>query len=193
MWNYTLAGSDLLALINEGISQSTNGNKSVARFYFQKALEIDKNNETALLWMAWNTEDPYESVKLYERILTNNPRNAVAQAYLRSAKARQEVRDNLVMSSNTQRLLKRATGSLNRKQATKVVPFLGEYLVRQGYITHQQLESALRHHQQSVRTGKPRQLGQSLMELGYLSKSQLDQGIQRQREEYGSRYLVNNS
>lgn len=78
--------SDLLALLNHGVEEATNGSKSRARTYFRHATSIDPDNETALLWLAWLSDDAYEAVELLEKVLIRNPRNDIARSYLDQAK-----------------------------------------------------------------------------------------------------------
>ncbi len=85
-------------------------------------------------------------------------------------------------------VLGQATGAAEAAQPMSVeqlVPRLGEYLVRNGYITDAQLLDALA--QQAAGEGKPtRRIGQTLMEMGAITREALDQAVAQQLMELQS-------
>ncbi len=61
------------------------------------------------------------------------------------------------------------------------LPRLGEYLVRNGHLTEQQLHAALERQKANASQGRPpRLLGQTLEEMGYITRDRLDQVIAQQ-------------
>jgi hypothetical protein len=189
--------TDLLALLNKGVEEAMNGSKSRARTLFRQALMLDRTNETALLWLAWLTDDAYEAVELLEQVVTRNPNNEEAKAYLAQARVRRNELDSLVANSTTlgvwsrlqpQKFAGKTNSSTNNGTGTNVVPYIGEYLLRQGYITRQQLEAALKRHSELARRGSPKLVGQVLVELGYITQHQLESGLQQQRGEFNYRF-----
>ncbi len=184
--------NDLVVLLSKGVEEATNGSKSRARTYFRQALTIDATNETALLWLAWLTDDAYEAVDILEKVVRRNPRNEVAKAYLEQAVARRNELDSLVSSSTSFGVWSRFNTAqaypANNTQREAVVPYLGEFLLRQGYITRQQLDAALRRHSELAQRGSPKLVGQILVELGFLTQTQLEAGLQQQRGEYNVRF-----
>jgi len=77
---------------------------------------------------------------------------------------------------------KTSTGRLRLRPSSveQLIPRLGEYLVREGYITDTQLRQALER-QRSAASGHPaRLLGQTLVEMGLLTRDQLDQAVAQQ-------------
>jgi len=179
--------NELTVLLSRGVEEATNGNKGRARIYFQQALNLEQNNETALLWLAWLTEDAYEAVQILEQVVRRNPRNEVARAYLEQAMTKREELEQLVSSSNSFGVWSRFN-VVQTQRREAVVPYLGEFLLRQGYISRQQLESALRRHNELAQRGNPKQMGQILVELGFISQNQLEAGLQLQRGEYNFRF-----
>jgi len=175
--------NDLLALLNRGVDEATNGNKSRARSFFQQALNLDPDSETAFLWLAWLTDDAYEAVELLEQVLTRNPKNDVARAYLEQARARREELNSLVSNSNTFNIWNKMTPEHRAQMKDSVIPYFGEFLLQQGIITRQQLESALKKHQELAQKGKPKLVGQVLVELGYLTQTQLETGLKKHQAE----------
>jgi hypothetical protein len=182
--------NDLVVLLSKGVEEATNGSKSRARTYFRQALQLDGGNETALLWLAWLTDDAYEAVDILEQVVRRNPRNEVARAYLEQAVARRNELDQLVSSSTSFGVWSRFNTPQNYKPNRKdvVVPYLGEFLLRQGYITRQQLDAALRRHSELAQRGSPKLVGQILVELGFITQTQLEAGLQQQRGEYNIRF-----
>lgn len=85
-------------------------------------------------------------------------------------------------------VLGQATGAAEAAQPMSVeqlVPRLGEYLVRNGYITDAQLLDALA--QQAAGEGKPtRRIGQTLMEMGAITREALDKAVAQQLMELQS-------
>ena len=126
--------------------------KCRARAFFRQVLSHDDHNETALLWLAWLTEDAYEAVDLLEKVVAYNPANKDARVYLEQARDRKKELDALVAGSNTRSVW----GLLqpNKRSSEPVVPLLGEYLLRQGYITRNELNSALKRHSELAQRGR---------------------------------------
>lgn len=178
--------NNLVILLNKGVEEVNQGDKVRARFYFRQALDLDPVNETALLWLAYTTNDPYEAVQLLEKVVIRNPRNEQATAYLSQARSRCSELDQLVTGSSTFNTWSRIKS--DPKTAGKAVPFLGEYLLSQGLISQQQLDMALRRHQDLAQRGQPKQVGQVMVELGYISQQQLDNWLQFQNGDYSYRF-----
>ncbi len=174
-----------MLLLNQGVQAAYSDNKPQARALFQQALELDKTNETALMWLAYLSSDAYEAVKMLETVVNRNPRNELAQAYLQQARARCNELEQLVSSSHT---LSTWTRMNSGPAVPSSVPRLGEYLLKQGLITEQQLEMALRRHQDLNARGHRKMVGQVMIELGYITQSQLERWLQLQSGEYSNRF-----
>jgi signal transduction histidine kinase len=61
-----------------------------------------------------------------------------------------------------------------------LVPRLGEYLVERGVLSNDDLQAALRHHLGLAADGKPRRIGQVLLDLGLVDRETLDQIVTEQ-------------
>jgi signal transduction histidine kinase len=71
------------------------------------------------------------------------------------------------------------TGPLQPVSVEQLVPRLGEYLLRNGYITEAQLRAALA--QQAAASGRAsRRIGQTLIEMGAITRATLDKAIAQQ-------------
>ena len=58
-----------------------------------------------------------------------------------------------------------------------LIPRLGEQLVKAGLITNEQLKQALKFQRQCSAEGKPRLLGQAIIEMGFIDRPTLDRAI----------------
>ena len=75
------------------------------------------------------------------------------------------------------------TGRLRMRPSSveQLLPRLGEYLVRNGHLTPEQLQAALERQKAHVQAGQPpRLLGQTLEEMGFITRHHLDQVIAQQ-------------
>jgi signal transduction histidine kinase len=61
-----------------------------------------------------------------------------------------------------------------------LVPRIGEYLLKQGQLTEEQLEHALNRQKRLNLRGKRRLLGQTLVELGFVNRETIDRAINNQ-------------
>jgi signal transduction histidine kinase len=61
-----------------------------------------------------------------------------------------------------------------------LIPRLGEYLLERGMLTSAELQRALEHQAVTSSNGKPRLLGQTLLDLGLIDREELDQVITEQ-------------
>ncbi|NIO68583.1 MAG: L,D-transpeptidase family protein [Anaerolineae bacterium] len=75
-------------LLRLGILAADVGRRADARACFAAVLDIDPNNEQALLWQAGLAHDPRESLAYLARVLTINPQNKYAKAGIRWARKR---------------------------------------------------------------------------------------------------------
>jgi lipoprotein-anchoring transpeptidase ErfK/SrfK len=75
-------------LLRLGILAADVGRRADARACFAAVLDMDPNNEQALLWQAGLADDPHESLAYLARALTINPRNEYAKAGIRWARRR---------------------------------------------------------------------------------------------------------
>jgi lipoprotein-anchoring transpeptidase ErfK/SrfK len=75
-------------LLRLGILAADVGRRADARACFAAVLDVDPNNEQALLWQAGLAEDPRESLAYLAQALTINPRNEYAKAGIRWARKR---------------------------------------------------------------------------------------------------------
>lgn len=180
---------ELNLLLNRGAEEANQGNRPRAREYFKQALLLDSYNESALIWLAYLTDDPYQQIDILQTLLKINPRHELAQSYLAEATNKTSELENLVSGSYAYSAWNRMKDGVAVSHPTKrTIPFLGEYLLQEGMITHQQLDMALRRHEELARRGQPKQMGQVMVELGYITQAQLENWLNRQNGEYSYQF-----
>jgi GAF domain-containing protein len=74
-----------------------------------------------------------------------------------------------------------------------LVPMLGEYLIEQNLITHDNLQRALEYQQKKASLGQPRLLGKILIELGMMDRETLDKVITGQILALQNALKINNN
>jgi signal transduction histidine kinase len=72
------------------------------------------------------------------------------------------------------------------------LPRLGEYLLRNGTITQEQLDQALGRQADRIRAGRQQTIGQALIELGAVSRETLDRALVQQIQELQTALLDSN-
>jgi DNA-binding response OmpR family regulator len=169
-------------------------NISGARELYLEVLNLDPNNETALIWLAWHTTDPYDGVRFLEKLVENHPENTQFQEFLAAGKRRCQELDQLISGSGVlgywtmaeQIQQERVTKGLDRRSAS-VTP-VGQLLLQKGYITREQLETAVVVHEMFTRLGEPKKLGEVLLEYGYLTQEQLQTVLSEQVSDFNSNF-----
>jgi hypothetical protein len=68
------------------------------------------------------------------------------------------------------------------------VPKLGEYLVKYGFITQDQLDQALKRQNEGEARGKPLKLGEVLLELKAISPQRLEYAVRQQQRDFYSAF-----
>jgi hypothetical protein len=76
----------LRTLLALGIRAARVGRLKTARDYLAGVLDLDPDNIPALLWQAWLTRDPYDSLSLLAHALEHEPGNERARAGIRWAR-----------------------------------------------------------------------------------------------------------
>ncbi len=165
-----------------------------ARELYLYALNLDRNCENALLWLAWNTNDPYEGCTYLERLVEKHPENTKLQEFLEAGRKRCQDLDNLISGSSVlsywniaeQVHQDRMRNNIDRRMLP-ITP-IGQILIKRGIISAAQLETAVSLHEMFSRLGTPKKLGEVLMEYGYLSRDQLQQVLNEQKSDFDSQF-----
>ena len=179
---------DIIDLINQAIREANLGNRQQSQFIFGKVLELDPQNETALVWLAFLTPNPFVAAELLEGLIRRNPADDRLRHYLGQARARCA---ELSLSS-VQELQNAPPGTFRLKASSssyeyrdigpsnRAVPYLGEFLLQEGLISQHQLNVALRMHYDMALRGQPKRVGEVMIQLGYLTLQQLEHSLELQ-------------
>lgn len=167
---------------------------SQARELYLKALKLDPNNETALIWLAWHTPDPYEGVRYLETLVQNHPENAQFQEFLEAGRNRCQELDQLISGSGVlgywnmaEQIQQDRIQKGTDRRSSSVTP-VGQLLLKKGIITAEQLETAVVIHEMFTRLGEPKKLGEVLLEYGYLTQEQLQAVLREQLTDFNSNF-----
>jgi CheY-like chemotaxis protein/Tfp pilus assembly protein PilF len=112
-WESSTKGLLARNLVQYGITAVQENKKESARRCFLRALETDRNNEMAWLWMASITDDVDEKTANLKRVLDINPQNEVANTLL-----------NLQRKNEAQELLQKSKTSAvkgDRREALEIL------------------------------------------------------------------------
>ncbi len=184
--------------LDELLEQASNAiqlqDKAEAREIYLQALKIDPYNEIALTWLAWYTSDAYEGVRFLEKLVEKHPESAKYQQYLAAGKRRVQELDQLISESGMlgywsmaeQIMAERYQHGTDRRSAP-ITP-VGQLLLKKGFITPDQLETAVVVHEMFARLGQPRKLGEVLLEYGYLTKAQLQEVLNEQVVDFNTQF-----
>lgn len=178
----------IMAILKKGVAEANQGHKIQARALFFEILTLDPNNEYALFWQAYLSDDPYKAVEFLERLLKLQPKHKTACAYMRQARQRCE---EFEKRKKTAPVYDFAAANMSSSRKNFAVPYLGDYLVEQGLVTSHQLEMALRLHTDLKERGHPKPIGRVLVELDYINNDQLNHWLQRQNDDLETYYLYN--
>ncbi|MEI7554639.1 hypothetical protein [Candidatus Chlorohelix sp.] len=156
----TLTTRKQLAL---GICEYHHDNKEAAFEHFQKALELEPYNETALIWCGRLSCNPEEAKMYLNRILSRNPSNIIAQRYY-------ELVEKKSRANNKQATIKTLKEYYDNN---KVQVLVADYLIKRGILNELKVRAAL-HYQACMRLeGKIYRLDEILSDFGYHTEAQM--------------------
>lgn len=180
---------DIKTLIQQATDEANQGRRQQAQFVFGKVLELDPRNETARLWLAFLTTNPFEAVELLQGLLKRHPADERLQASLKEAQARCEelkpaIEPPYRAGSPGSFRLQPSRNSYEYRDilpSNRPVPYLGEFLMREGFINQHQLNVALRTHYDMALRGQPKRVGEVMIQLGFLTPQQLERSLMQQQ------------
>lgn len=165
-----------------------------ARELYLQVLKLDPGNETALIWLAWNASDPYEGVRYLEKLVQDHPENAQFQEFLAAGRRRCEELDQLISGSgvlgywNTAEQIQQERMTNGRDRRTASITPVGQLLLKKGFITAEQLDTAVVVHEMFARLGESKKLGEILVEYGYLTQKQLQEVLSEQLTDFNTQF-----
>jgi hypothetical protein len=179
----TLSINNLLKnLMAQGLTEARKGNHKTAYSFFQKILKLDEANEKAMMWCAMLCADPFDAKVYLQELMARRPEDKLIRTYYGLAVKRCEELDQLLKESDLLQRWSRNEGGVGE------ISRLGDYLVKVGTISQQQLGAAL-HFQNYLRQhGQEEKLGEILLSFGYINKRQLQKALEFQRLDFFSRF-----
>lgn len=81
------ARATVAGLVRDGIAHAKSGNLLLARMTLQEAVYLDKQHETALMWLASISDKPIDLLGYLQEVLLVNPSNERAAQWAKSTKA----------------------------------------------------------------------------------------------------------
>jgi DNA-binding response OmpR family regulator len=171
-----------------------NGDKEQAQEFFSRILQLDPYNKSALFWLAKHSSDPEQTVQHLERLIQTNPGNPQLEHLLEVSQQRWQELNQLINTSDFFNYWQNAEQLQNDRLKKGVdhreVPIttIGKLLQEKGYITSNQLSTAISLQEMLRRLGEQLKLGEILIEYGYLTAEQLDKALAEQRDEYNSQF-----
>ncbi len=170
------------------------GNKEQARELFVRVLKLDPGNTTALFWLASEADDPQQALVYLEKLAEIEPDNQEVGELLKTARQHCQELNQLISGSdflsywdNAEQSIKdRLQKGIDRR--TSAIVNIGQLLITEGFITPEQLDTALALQQMFKRLGETRRIGEILLEYGYLSKEQLNAALSEQHSDFYSQF-----
>jgi tetratricopeptide (TPR) repeat protein len=171
------------------------GDVETARLTFQLALRIDPGNERATLSLCDLCEDCYEARDLLNVMLQYHPNNSVGIRLLREAEARYialEELEDMVRGSNYlkswEEREKKHDDLVRFSQDRRVAPItkIGRLMLNMGYVTEEQLNTAVSLQEMLARFEDKQPLGKILLDYDYITQAQLDEALRMQEIEFRS-------
>lgn len=172
-------------LYNQALSAIEAGDRSLARRLLAELVQANSRHEQAWLRLATLVEDRRQIKDCLQRVLALNPHNVTAREWLDQVQRPQQ---------QTSELRTAMAGSLfdddiqlaEPGDEERPVPRLGQYLLDYQFISAEQLKSALLAQRGSISAGRPRRLGDILLEHGALSPERLDFAVREQHRSFYS-------
>jgi tetratricopeptide (TPR) repeat protein len=152
-------------LLNHGIAAVRAGQREQARQLFAQVIRANPRHESAWLWLSTVLDDQKQVTECLERVLALNPAN-------------QQAIDRLETLRVVQLLQSEAHASAPNGSEAEVR--LGDWLVRQGFVTQKALDKALKTQQQVRRIADREPLGTILLRQGAINADHLAAAIEYQ-------------
>jgi len=168
-----MAGNtDLNALYDQAMVAIKANRLDEAKELLSQVVSANPQNEQAWFWLADVHTDLKQTVYCLQRVVSLNPDNARAKEALAFAGGALQEAD------------KPATTPQKPAETERPVPRLGRYLLDRRFISNVQLEAALRAQDAAARAGKPRKMGDILVEQGAITRERLDAAVRDQRQDF---------
>lgn len=173
------------ALYNQAIVAIEAGDRALARRLLAELVRGNARHEQGWLRLASVVDDRRQIIDCLRRVLALNPHNVTAREWLAQAEFRGNQTTEL-RSALAGNLLDDDVQLAEPGDEERPVPRLGQYLLDYQFISAEQLKDALLVQRASIASGRPRRLGDILMEQGALSPDRLDFAVREQHRSFYS-------
>lgn len=164
---------DTAQFFDMAIADIKAGRTEQARERLAALVRADPSHEQGWLWLADVAADAAESIRCLETVLALNPANDMAREWL---------------SYTRQDKDRPGTATTVQPEQDKELPRLGAYLVREGLISQEQLDEALRLQREAAAAGGQKRLGDILVDIGLVSREQVDAALQELRTHFNAAF-----
>ena len=172
-------------LYNQAMAAIEAGDRNLARRLLAELVLGNAQHEQGWLRLASVVDDRRQIVDCLRRVLAINPHNVTAREWLAQAEhlgnQTTELRSALAGSRLDDDVQLAEPGDEERP-----VPRLGQFLLDYQFISAEQLKAALLVQRASISSGRPRRLGDILLEQGALSPDRLDFAVREQHRSFYS-------
>lgn len=172
-------------LYNQALSAIEAGDRGLARRLLAELVQANSRHEQAWLRLATLVEDRRQIEDCLQRVLALNPHNVTAREWLEQVQRPQQQTSEL-HAAMAGRLFDDDIQLAEPGDEERPVPRLGQYLLDYQFISAGQLKSALVAQRASISAGRPRRLGDILLEQGALSPERLDFAVREQHRSFYS-------
>jgi hypothetical protein len=169
-------------LFNQALAAAQAGQKAQARRLLAEIVHLNPRHEQAWLRLAGVVDSSAQTIDCLQRVIVINPHNLTAREWLFK-----------LQNSGTTPLTSGDGGPLDDMvplaepgDAERPVPRLGQYLLDYQFITAAQLRAALKVQRASIASGRPRRLGDILLEHGALEPERLEFAVREQHRSFYS-------
>ena len=170
---HVLAGPESELLFSDAMAAIKANRMDDAKDMLLRVVQMNPQHEQAWFWLAGVVTEVSQTIVCIQHVLALNPENSVAKEWLAvSVQAENEARATATESQ---------VAELDRP-----VPPVGYYLRSHGFVSEEQLNSALMAQAEERRSGRARRIGELLVERGAISTTQLDMALHDQEQDFFS-------
>ena len=173
------------SLYNRAQSAIEAGDRDLARRLLAELVRSNPRHEQAWLRLAALVVDRRQIADCLRRVLALNPHNVTAREWLDQVQRPLNQTSDLHLAMAAS-LLDDDIQLAEPGDEERPVPRLGQYLLDYQFISAEQLKSALLAQRASISAGRPRRLGDILLEQGALSPERLDFAVREQHRSFYS-------
>ena len=173
------------ALYNQALAAIQAGDRSLGRRLLAELVRGNARHEQGWLRLASVVDDRNQIVDCLQRVIFLNPHNITAREWLEQVQ-RPTNQTSELRSALAENLFDDNVQLAEPGDEERPVPRLGQYLLDYQFISAEQLKVALLAQRASISGGRPRRLGDLLLEQGALSVDRLEFAVREQHRSFYS-------